>query len=257
MKKRRKKVRLYRKIDSDLITLYRHPNFSLRGAIIRSLQMCAAGEVKYIRLPEPYILNDIPEEIEFTIDLPDDPLLDSWFHSIPKGTRNDAVKNIVRGYLCGPVISSYARNTEKDNIAGFNSNEKQMISCCKTKNEVIKDKEVEMKRLRKILRQDGISAETMLALLEKEKHSEQEKAVQAVSEDIPKTADDGPADAADDIRETNVPEETAWETDNSFSGTEDLMDTPPAAEEPGVEEDGEEDGDFDLFGAVNSMMDDL
>ncbi len=250
MKKRRKKVRLYRKIDSDLITLYRHPDFSLREAIIQSLRMCAAGEVKYIRLPKPYILNDIPKVIEFTIDLPDDPLLDSWFHSIPMGARNDAIKCIARGYLCGPVISSYTRNTEKDNTAGFNSDEKQMISCNKTKKEVIKEKKEEMKRLKQIMRQDGISAETMLGILEKEKRNELEESLQAVSDDSPEPVSKKPTNAAA-IRETDIREAETGKSGVRLSKAEDLAENP--SQDPGTEEDG----NFDLFEAVNNMMDEL
>ncbi len=260
--KRRKKVRLYRKIDSDLITLYRHPDFSLREAMIRSLQMCAAGEVKYIRLPKPYILHDIPKKVEIAIDLPDDPKLDAWFRSIPMGNRNDAIKCIVRGYLSGPVVSSYTRNTDEDNTAGFNSGEKQMISCRKTKKEVIQEKKEEMKRIKQIMQQDGISAENMLAILEKEKRGELEESLRAVSDDSPKPVkkqekptgkpvnvkpaekpvSEKPADTADGPPETAILEET---------GANDLVKTENPAKGP------EEDGDFDLFGAVNSMMEDL
>ncbi len=286
---RRKKVRLYRKIDLDLITLYKHPKFSLPKAIVMSLQMCANGQVKYIRLPEPYILRDVPKEVEFSIEIPENDVATmEWFNSIPSGKRNDAIKNIIRGYLCGPVISSYTKTAEKDNIAGFNSSEKDMIECEKSRKDIEKASEDELKQIQKILAQDGVSPESLLAFLREGKQAQKQAAINALEDEaIPdgisgrkeneeKKAVAGKKDDSKPATEpiTDVPGiETGPEAMEADSARTDAM--PETAQASGLSllaqeneeaegdlfSDGgnedEEDSDFDLFGAMKKMMEDI
>lgn len=237
----RKKVRLYGKIDADLIALYRNPKFSLPKAIVLALQMCARGQVKYIRLPEPRILKDIPKRIEFAISIPEDDMTTlEWLHSIPSGKRNDAIKNIVRGYMCGPVVSCYTGAAGKDNVAGFNSGEKAMIDCLKSEGDVERASREELRQIQQILEQDGVSPESLLSLLRKGKQAQKQAALAALEGE---GAGDG--SSGEEEKAEAAPEEPTVE------GME--VESEPDSETI----DSEDDSGFDLFGAMSRMMEDM
>lgn len=104
-------LRLYRQHDLDLITLYRHPSFSLPNAIKRSLLAYVRKEQLTIKQPEPYkISNDkISKTVQMHIylDKEDDKDVINWLKQTKEGYRNSVLKNIIRGYLASPCIYSY------------------------------------------------------------------------------------------------------------------------------------------------------
>lgn len=109
-------LRLYRQHDLDLITLYRHPSFSLPNAIKRSLLAYVRREQLAIKQPEPYeISNDkISKTIQMHIylDAETDNDVIQWLKKTKEGYRNSVLKNIIRGYLVAPCIYSY-QDSEK------------------------------------------------------------------------------------------------------------------------------------------------
>ena len=114
-------LRLYRQHDLDLITLYRHPSFSLPAAIKRSLFAYVNMEQLTIKQPDPYVL---PKEkisktvqIHIFLDEEKDKNIITWLKSTKEGYRNSVLKNIVRGYLAAPCIYSYQDNESSNDIA--------------------------------------------------------------------------------------------------------------------------------------------
>lgn len=209
------KVRLYRKLDRDLMVLYRNPEFNLAGAIQEAVTMAARKEGGYIALPKPMHLSSYPKKIEFSVDLPDEDVL-AWYRMIPEGFRNDTLKNLVRGYLSGPVISA-AINGGYDNNDFFNSGEKPFRAVPigrKSRSSIELNKQYA--EIEKLLKANGSTPEEFLKQLKEVLPEEAEKSL---------------------IRETK-PEIVEKEI------------VPPAAEQA----DQIENSDFDVFSAVTSMM---
>ena len=267
----KKKVRLYPKIDADLISLYKNPEFSLSRAMALSLQMCATGKMRYIRLPTPHIVRKMPDVVEFNIIIPDRETL-NWLNAIPSGMRNDAIKNIVRGCLCGPVMCEYFMNDENDNISTYNDSIENTISCIRTKEEVVSEKNAELEEIQKILSKDGISPEKILDLIKREKEKETKEEIQIITkaensekeaekakplptekseaENVPqKSLNENPVKEPDPVEETTV---------ESFA--ESIISDKPLSygtkETEAMETDNDNtDDDFDLFGATQGLMD--
>lgn len=104
-------LRLYRQHDLDLITLYKHPSFSLPAAIKRSLIAYVRQEQLTIKQPAPYKLENkkIAKTVQIHIQLDEtnDKDIIKWLKSTKEGYRNSVLKNIIRGYLAAPCIYSY------------------------------------------------------------------------------------------------------------------------------------------------------
>lgn len=124
-------LRLYRQHDLDLITLYRHPSFSLPAAIKRSLIAYVRKEQLIIKQPEPYKIGKekISKTVQMHIQLDEkkDSDIIKWIKSTKEGYRNSVLKNIIRGYIAAPCIYSYqneenAINSAIDNNDIFDAN---------------------------------------------------------------------------------------------------------------------------------------
>lgn len=118
-------LRLYRQHDLDLITLYRHPSFSLPAAIKRSLIAYVRKEQLTIKQPEPFKLGDekISKTVQMHIQLDEknDADVIKWIKSTKEGYRNSVLKNIIRGYLAAPCIYSYQTSTSNLSVAVDNN----------------------------------------------------------------------------------------------------------------------------------------
>lgn len=118
-------LRLYRQHDLDLITLYRHPSFSLPAAIKRSLIAYVRKEQLIIKQPEPFTLGDekISKTVQMHINLDDKNDMDiiKWIKATKEGYRNSVLKNIIRGYLAAPCIYSYQTSSNNINVAVDNN----------------------------------------------------------------------------------------------------------------------------------------
>ena len=119
-------LRLYRQHDLDLITLYRHPSFSLPNAIKTALCAYVRSEQFSIKQPEPFALSDekISKIVQIHISLSPSSEGDviAWLKSIKEGYRNSVLKNIIRSYVCGPCVYSYMINTEEGISKALNTN---------------------------------------------------------------------------------------------------------------------------------------
>lgn len=104
-------LRLYRQHDLDLITLYRHPLFSLPNAIKMSLCAYVRNQKFFIKQPDPYEIGNekISKIVQIHIQLSEKSEGDviAWLKNIKDGYRNSVLKNVVRAYMAGPCIYSY------------------------------------------------------------------------------------------------------------------------------------------------------
>lgn len=109
----RKTIRIYKFHDVDLFYLAEHYRFNFQKAIYCALREYLKKEVCVI---------DLPEELEEPINIPkksicrtlvlqeetDKDLLE-FLQKLPKGHVNGIVKNILRFYLCRPLMEPWAR----------------------------------------------------------------------------------------------------------------------------------------------------
>lgn len=130
-------LRLYRQHDLDLITLYRHPLFSLPNAIKMSLCGYVRNQKFFINQPEPYEIGNekISKIVQIHIQLSEKTEKDviDWLKNIKDGYRNSVLKNVIRAYMAGPCIYSYIKENEDafENASGvfdtFKSNIKETV----------------------------------------------------------------------------------------------------------------------------------
>lgn len=213
------KVRLYRKLDRDLMVLYRNPEFNLARAVQEAVTMAARKEGGYIALPKPMHLSSYPKKIEFSVNLPDEDVL-AWYRMIPEGFRNDTLKNLVRGYLAGPVISAAINQGGYDNNDFFNDKEKPFRAIPIGRHSQSPAEMKQYAEIEKLLKANGSTPEEFLKQLKEVLPEEAEKSL---------------------IRETKT---------KSIEPEKEIV--PPAAEQA----DQIENSDFDVFSAVTSMMND-
>lgn len=205
------KIRLYKKIDADLIALYQHPSFSLPRAILLSLEMSAGVRDKtYLSLPEPRTDAKKLDKIEFSIQS-NHPKVADFLKKLPFRTRNDTLKNLVRGYLSGPYIPAFTNDETDASLTFFNGDEKPLSDCIKTRSDVEAAYSQEMQKIQKILSESGKAPEEILSLLENLKSEQKEEDIKALKKK-----------------------------------TEEIL--------PQKEAEVQNDNNFDLFGAVQNMM---
>lgn len=109
-------LRLYRQHDLDLITLYKHPNFSLPNAMKTALCAYVRNEKFFIKQPQPYELGKekISKIVQMHIQLSystEQDVID-WLKNIKEGYRNSVLKNVIRSYMAGPCVYSYVNDAE-------------------------------------------------------------------------------------------------------------------------------------------------
>lgn len=218
------KVRLYSKMDKDLMALYKHPQFSLVKAFAKAIEMSAKADYHYIKLPEQiFVPEAYPKKIELDVNI-DDSQQDviAWWKAIPpypKGSRNDTLKQMLRGYLSGPVLMTFAKKT---GIEYFNSEKKGLISCEKNAKEIRQKYDAGMEKIKKILDQNGQTPEELLALITENNKTEEKNELQQnenTRENVPqKNVIPEPV-----IPKTNVPAKEADEPQEDASSDFDLM----------------------------------
>lgn len=225
------KVRLYSKMDKDLMALYKHPQFSLVKAFAKAIEMSAKADYHYIKLPEQiFVPEAYPKKIELDVNI-DDSQQDviAWWKAIPpypKGSRNDTLKQMLRGYLSGPVLMTFAKKT---GIEYFNSEEKSLISCKKNAKEIRQKYDAGMEKIKKILDQNGQTPEELLALITENNKTEEKNELQQnenTRENVPQK---------DVIPEPVIPKTNV-----------------PAKEVDEPQEDAS--SDFDLMGAIGNLL---
>lgn len=225
------KVRLYSKMDKDLMALYKHPQFSLVKAFAKAIEMSAKADYHYIKLPEQiFVPEAYPKKIELDVNI-DDSQQDVivWWKAIPpypKGSRNDTLKQMLRGYLSGPVLMTFAKKT---GIEYFNSEEKSLISCEKNAKEIRQKYDAGMEKIKKILDQNGQTPEELLALITENNKTEEKNELQQnenTRENVPQK---------DVIPEPVIPKTNV-----------------PAKEVDEPQEDAS--SDFDLMGAIGNLL---
>lgn len=110
-------IRLYKKQDLDLISLYQCPNFSLPQTIRTVVNACAVNEPIFIDLPntvELTPLSQLQQCLQFHIifsEEKDGEQTIRFLKNILPGYRNNFIKNLIRCYLSGMQMSYYFVNT--------------------------------------------------------------------------------------------------------------------------------------------------
>ena len=218
------KVRLYSKMDKDLMALYKHPQFSLVKAFAKAIEMSAKANYHYIKLPEQiFVPEAYPKKIELDVNI-DDSKQDviAWWKAIPpypKGSRNDTLKQMLRGYLSGPVLMTFAKKT---GIEYFNSEEKSLINCEKNAKEIRQKYDAGMEKIKKILDQNGQTPEKLLALITENNKTEEKNELQQ-NENTRENAPQKDVIPELVIPKTNVPAKEADEPQEDASSDFDLM----------------------------------
>ena len=218
------KVRLYRKLDRDLMMLYRHPEFNLARAIQEAITMAARKEGGYIALPKPMHLSSYPKKIEFNVKLPDEDVL-AWYRMIPEGFRNDTLKNLVRGYLAGPVISVAINQGGYDNNEFFNGKEKTFRAIPHGRAGQDSEAAKQYAEIEKLLKANGSTPEEFLKQLKESLSEEAEKSLIQETEDVPVPLSETPAQSQ-----------------------------PKSEFKPDLNAEKIENSDFDVFSAVSNMI---
>lgn len=131
-------LRLYRQHDLDLITLYKHPSFSLPLAIKNALFAYVRKEELIIKQPASYNVNNdkIAKTVQIHIQLDEtkDTDIIKWLKNTKEGYRNSVLKNIIRGYLSSPCIYFYQDNA--DSLKDADENNKLFESNIKNITEI-------------------------------------------------------------------------------------------------------------------------
>ena len=234
----KKKVRLYQKIDRDLMILHKNPAFSLNKALVQSLHNCVYREVNYIKIPPMVELKeDVPKKMEVIVTI-NDPKINNWILKIPLGRRNDFMKNLLRGYLTGPILYPYYGADEVDPVIDvMNDPEKPMMECKKREKEYIEEAGYEFEKLKKSLGKIGKTPEELINLLEDNAIKE---AVELAKEEKKKEVKKAkPTVKKEEIKSVETPEETPKSSGPAF-----------ATIDPAEVEDDE---DFDFMGALRGL----
>ena len=108
-------IRMYKRHDMDLITIYKTSGISLHKAIYNSLKAYVNKDVYLIKTPEAVtnmsIINfNSHYQIILNLDDNKDADIIAWLKKIKKGMRNAAIKMVVRGCLVG--TTAYACSTD-------------------------------------------------------------------------------------------------------------------------------------------------
>lgn len=110
-------IRLYKKQDLDLISLYQCPNFSLPQTIRTVVNACADNKPVFVDLPDAVELtplSQLQQCLQFHIifsEEKDGEQTIRFLKSILPGYRNNFIKNLIRCYLSGMQMSYYFVNT--------------------------------------------------------------------------------------------------------------------------------------------------
>lgn len=170
----KRKIRLYRKTDRDLMMLYKAPRFSFQKAIDICLKNAAYGEANFITVPEleelhypdgDNVKDGYPDKMEIVFDISDDAINEWIDDAVPMGKRNDFMKHLIRGYLAGPILFPYVANDDPV-MKKINAKERAVISCERSQEEYESDVKGEMARLKKAMGKSGKTIDDLLSMLE-------------------------------------------------------------------------------------------
>lgn len=112
-------VRLYKLHDYDLIYLYKNLRFSIKDAMKKALLAYVRNEPVFFDFPVKRIDADNLENVknaQFHIQLDETEDADSiaYLSGLKRYYRNSFLKNLLRGYLTGPVAYVYQADIDVD-----------------------------------------------------------------------------------------------------------------------------------------------
>lgn len=117
-------IRLYRRHDIDLISLYKNPELNFKAAILMTLNSYAKGE-SLLFLPAA---SDIKTkeykyvyQIFIKIDKAKYPDIINLLDNVKDGYRTIFIKSVLRGALIGTNASACLKNSDDDNVDKLNT----------------------------------------------------------------------------------------------------------------------------------------
>lgn len=118
----RKTIRIYKFHDVDLFYLAEHYNFNFQKALYCAIREYLKKEVRVITLPEK---REVPIHIPkksisrvLSLDESKDQDILEFIKKLPKGYVNGILKNILRIYLCRPIMEPWTQEYNKIFLAG-------------------------------------------------------------------------------------------------------------------------------------------
>ena len=125
-------VRLYKLHDYDLIYLYKNLHYPVRDAMKKALISYVRKEPVFFDFPIEKIDQDQLVNIknaQFHIKLDADAEADviEYLSGLKKYYRNSFLKNILRGYLVGPVAYVYETDTDLEETEKRNEANKNLV----------------------------------------------------------------------------------------------------------------------------------
>lgn len=108
-------IRLYKRHDMDLITLYKTPGFSLHKAIYSSLKAYINKNIYLIKMPKTTIDMTMYEfrshyQLCLSFDYKKDADILNWFKTLKPNMRTQAIKAVLRGCLIGTTVFACIKN---------------------------------------------------------------------------------------------------------------------------------------------------
>lgn len=113
-------VRLYKYHDYDLVYLYKKLQFPVRDAMKEALINYVRNEPKFFKIPVKQLQDDEEDTeqniCQFHIKLDETEYQDviDFLDNLKDRKRNSFLKNLLRGYLAGPVAYVYEKEPNDD-----------------------------------------------------------------------------------------------------------------------------------------------
>lgn len=226
-------IRLYKKQDLDLISLYQCPGFSLAQTIRSVINSCASANPIQIDLPDEQLyipLSQLKQSIQFHIiftEEKDGAATIDFLKRVLPGYRNNFIKNLIRCYMNGMQMHYYFVNSEVPVNKGlsFHSEAEKTAAPATSVN----------KKQKKEKKKTTVSTETVI---------EQNIPVNSVQKEIP--------EATIIHIEAPIPEKDTEKTEDIPMVTPIKLSV--ETEENDTKNTAEQQDDFDLFGSIENML---
>ena len=107
-------IRLYKRYDIDLLSLYHNSEFKFKESFKSAVRNYIRGTPQKIQIPEPQDDTFSYETIQFQLNFhpKEDQDVITWIRNIKAGYKNSILKNMFRNSLCG-IYYYYTMNVHR------------------------------------------------------------------------------------------------------------------------------------------------
>ena len=107
-------IRLYKRYDIDLLSLYHNSEFKFKESFKSAVRNYIRGTPQKIQIPEPQDDTFSYETIQFQLNFhpKEDQDVIMWIRNIKAGYKNSILKNMFRNSLCG-IYYYYTMNVHR------------------------------------------------------------------------------------------------------------------------------------------------